>query len=129
MDQSCKIQKIDWSLYQNPAQFFTSERELGKLDPQLSMLLPTLQDIFKIKESGTKFKTKLQKLSFIQACGEQLANLPYDTKQLQKIRDFLKLKATEYKINLEKVGSLDATANFLRHSHETCICAKCQEAS
>ena len=56
------IQKIDWSLYPNPEQFFTSEREfligsiLGKLDPQLSMLLPLLQDIFKIKESGTKLK-------------------------------------------------------------------------
>ena len=50
------IQKIDWSLYQNPEQFFTSEPEfligsiLGKLDPQLSMMLPTLQDIFRIKD-------------------------------------------------------------------------------
>ena len=45
------IQKIDWSLYTNPTQFFTSEREyligaiLGRLDPQLSMIFPTLQDI------------------------------------------------------------------------------------
>ena len=102
------IQKIDWSLYQNPEQFFTSEREfligsiMGKLDPQLSMMIPTLQDIFRIKESGTKFKTKLQKLAFIQACGEQLANLPYDSKQLQRIRDFLKTKAKEFKIKEEK---------------------------
>ena len=94
------IQKIDWSLYTNPTQFFTSEREfligaiLGRLDPQLSMIFPTLQDIFKIKESGTKFKTKIQKLAFIQSCAEQLKNLPYDTTQLQKIKDFFNEEST-----------------------------------
>ena len=37
------IQKIDWSLYTNPHQFFTSKREffigaiLGKLDPELAL--------------------------------------------------------------------------------------------
>ena len=59
------------------------------------MLFPTLQDIFKIKESGTKFKTKIQKLAFIQSCAEQWKYLPYDTKQLQNIKDFLKKKAQE----------------------------------
>ena len=95
-------QKIDWRLYTNPTHFFTSEREfligsiLGKMTPELSMLFPTLQDIFKIKEIGSKFKTKIQKLAFIQTCAEQLKNLPYDSKQLQKIREFLKNKAEEY---------------------------------
>ena len=52
------IQKIDWTLYTNPAQYFSSEREyiigslIGKLNPELSMMLPTLKDVFKIKESG-----------------------------------------------------------------------------
>ncbi len=54
------IQRVDFSLYTNPYQFFTSEREvilggrLGKLDPELALQLPTLQDIFKVKESGRK---------------------------------------------------------------------------
>ena len=58
------IQKVDWNLYTNPAQFFTSEGEfligslLGRLNPELSMILPTLQDIFKIKESGISFQNK-----------------------------------------------------------------------
>ena len=57
--------RMDWSLYTNPHQYFTSEREflicaiLGKLDLELAFQFPTLQDIFKIKESGTKFKTKI----------------------------------------------------------------------
>ena len=65
------IQKVDWNLYTNPAQFFTSEREfligslLGRLNPELSMILPTLKDIFQIKESGSCFKTKMAKLNFI----------------------------------------------------------------
>ena len=79
------IQKVDWSLYSNPAQFFTSEREfiigslLGRLNPELSMILPTLQDIFKIKESGSRFKTKLAKHNFIKTCADQLRALPYDS--------------------------------------------------
>ena len=62
------IQKIDWSLYTNPHQYFTSEREfligaiLGKLDPELVCQFPTLQDIFRIKESGSILKTKAQKI-------------------------------------------------------------------
>ena len=53
------IQRVDFSLYTNPYQFFTSEREfilgglLGKLDPELALQLPTLQDIFKVKESAS----------------------------------------------------------------------------
>ena len=91
------------------------------------MIFPTLQDIFKIKESGTKFKTKIQKLAFIQSCAEQLKKLPYDTKQLQNIKDFLKKKAKEYKIPLDSVVPLDVTANYLCHSPVTCNCAECQE--
>ena len=76
------IQKVDWNLYTNPAQFFTSEREfiigslLGRLNPELSMILPTIQDIFKIKESGSPFKTKMTKHNFIKICADQMRELP-----------------------------------------------------
>ena len=59
------IQKIDWRLYNNPKQFFSSEREfligslIGKLEPELALQLPTIQDIFKVKETSNKLKTKL----------------------------------------------------------------------
>ena len=75
------IQKFDWSLYTNQHQYFTSEKEfligaiLRKLDLELAFQFPTLQDIFKIKESGTKFKTKIQKIAFIQQCAEQLRKM------------------------------------------------------
>ena len=62
------------------------------------MLFPTPQDIFKIKESGTKFKTKIQKLAFIQSCAEQLSNSTYDTKQLRNIKEFFKKKAVNNSI-------------------------------
>ena len=61
------IQKVDWSLYTNPHQYFTSEREfligaiLGKLDPELAFQFPTLQDIFKIKESGQNSRQRFKK--------------------------------------------------------------------
>ena len=94
------IQKIDWSLYTNPHQYFTSERDfligaiLGKLDPELAFQFPTLQDIFRIKELGSKLKTKAQKIAFIQQCAKQFEKLPYDSTQLQKIKDFLQQKAS-----------------------------------
>ena len=79
------IQRIDWSMYQNPHQYFCSEREfllgalIGKMSPELSLNFPTLIDIFKIKESGSKFKTKAQKLAFIQQISENLKVLPYNS--------------------------------------------------
>ena len=60
------------------------------------MMLPTLQDIFRIKETSSKFKTKLAKLNFIKTCAEQLQELLYNSTQLNSIRNFLKEKATEY---------------------------------
>ena len=126
------IQKIDWSLYTNPHQFFTSEREfligatLGKLNPELALQLPTLQDIFKIKESGNKLKTKAQKIAFIQQCAEQLQKLPYDTLQLQKIKEFLQQKAVEYKIPMDPI---EIKSNFVRHTPEVCNCHDCQNIS
>ena len=75
------IQKVDWSLYTNPNQYFTSEREfligtiLEKLDSELNFQFPTLPDVFRIKESGTKFKTKIKKFAFIQQCAEQLRKM------------------------------------------------------
>ena len=109
-------------MYTNPHQYFTSEREflIG------AFTFPTLQDIFKIKESGSKLTTKAQKICFIQQCAEQLEKLPYDSTQLQKIKDFLKKKATEYKIPVE---SVDAKANYIRHTPSVCGCVECQEFS
>ena len=80
-----------------------------------------------MKEYGTKFKTKIKKLAFIQSFAQQLKNLPYDTMQLQKIKDFLKKKAQEYKIPLDNVVSLDASANYIHHTLPVCNCVECQE--
>ena len=52
------IQCIDWSLYNNDDQHYTSEREyllgglLASTDPSLALEFPTFKDIFKIKESS-----------------------------------------------------------------------------
>ena len=96
------IQKIDGSLYTNPHQYFTSEREfligaiLGKLDPELAFQFLTLQDSFRIKESGSKLKTKSQKICFIQQCAEQLEKLVYDSTQLQRTFSRRKLLNTKF---------------------------------
>ena len=79
------VQRVDWSMYVNPHQYFTSEREfllgalIGKLYPELSLNFPTLKDIFRIKESGSKMKTKAQKLAFISQIAENLKKLPYNS--------------------------------------------------
>ena len=125
------IQKIDWTLYTNPAQYFSSEREyiigslIGRLNPELSMLLPTLQDVFKIKESGTKFKTKLAKHHFIKTCSEQLKDLPYNSTQLNSIKNFLREKAHEYGIKLDEPHTLDIDVNYLRNEQTPCPCVDC----
>jgi hypothetical protein len=126
------IQKIDWTQYTNPAQYFTSEREfligglIGKLDPELALQFPTLTDIFKIKENGSKLKTKAQKLSFVQQCAESLQKLPYNSTRLEKIRDFLAKKAKDYNI---PAPVITANTNFVRHTFEPCNCVECKDLS
>jgi hypothetical protein len=106
-------------MYQNPHQYFCSEREfllgalIGKMSPELSLNFPTLVDIFKIKESGSKFKTKAQKLAFIQQISENMKALPYNSFQLNKIKNFLKKKSAEYKVIAPKI---EVDANFVRHA-------------
>ena len=113
------VQKIDWSLYTNPRQFFTSEREfllgalIGKLTPELALEFPTMKDIFKIKESGSKMKTKAQKIAFIHQCAEQLQDLPYNSDQLEKLRAFIREKATEYKIPTKSIDCSAHSAQLL----------------
>ena len=117
-------------MYVNPHQYFCSEREfllgglIGKLDPELSLAFPTLEDIFKIKESGSKFKTKSQKLAFIQQISENLKHLPYNSFQLNKIKDFLREKSADYKVT---APDIKVDANFVRHSLRTCKCKDCHE--
>ena len=102
------IQRIDFNLYVNPHQFFTSEREfilgglLSRLDPEIALQLPTLKDIFKIKESGSRFDTKLKRISFINQISDKLKDLPYDSAHLEKIKDFLKDKMQEYGLKPSK---------------------------
>ena len=130
-DSDCRyVQRIDWSLYNNPNQFFSSEREyllgalIGKLDPELSLRLPTLQDIFRVKETGNKLKTKLQKVQFIKQISENLSQLPYDSRQLQKLTDFLKSKADEYKI---PSSSVQVLSNCAVIPPSSCLCAECEQ--
>jgi hypothetical protein len=84
------IQKIIWDLYTNPHQFFSSEHEfligslIARFDPELALALPTIQDIFRVKETGNKLKTKAQKIQFLKQLSENLKDLPYDSRQLQK---------------------------------------------
>ena len=124
------VQRIDWGMYQNPHQYFCSEREfllgalIGKLSPELSLTFPTLMDVFRIKESGSKFKTKAQKLAFIQQISENLKALPYKSFQLNKIKEFLRKKSAEYKVN---TPDIDINANFVRHTPRICQCKDCHE--
>jgi len=117
-------------MYQNPHQYFCSEREfllgalIGKMSPVLSLNFPTLVDIFKIKESGSKFKTKAQKLAFIQQISENLKALPYNSFQLNKIKNFLRKKSAEYKVIAPKI---EVDANFVRHAPRICQCKDCHE--
>ena len=122
------IQKIDFNLYVNPNQFFTSEREfilgglLSRLDPELALQLPTLKDIFKIKESGSRFDTKVKRLNFINQISEQLKDLPYDNNHLEEIKDFLKEKIQEYGLKPNK--RVQAGAVTFKREH-TCVCPEC----
>ena len=68
-------------------------------------------------------KTKAQKIAFVQQCAEHLKKLPYNTMQLQRIKDFLREKATQYNI---PVKCLDASANLVRFTPPICTCVDCQ---
>jgi hypothetical protein len=51
-------------------------------------------------------------------------NLPYNSFQLNKIKDFLREKSAEYKVT---VPDIKIDANFVRHSPRTCQCKDCHE--
>ena len=83
------IQKLDWSQYQNINQKMTSKREfiISRLlnhRPDNALKLQTLRDIFQIKEKVNHYKTRAQKLFFLQRCHEQLA-FPTIIKSWRKI--------------------------------------------
>ena len=66
-------------MYQNETQLMTSGREfiIGALlnhRPDTALKLHTLSDIFKLKSKGGHYKTRAQKLLFLQRCLTILKN-------------------------------------------------------
>jgi hypothetical protein len=51
-------------------------------------------------------------------------NLPYNSFQLNKIKDFLREKYAEYKVT---VPDIKIDANFVRHHPRICQCKDCHE--
>ena len=119
-----RIQKIDWSLYTNPGQFFTSEREyllgalIGRLDPELALSLPTIQDVFRIKETAGKIKTKAEKIKLISEITTNLKDLPYNSQQLAEVMKFLRSKAVQHKLPANQLPALVSQVSI----HKPPIC-------
>ena len=72
----------------------TSEREFiisSLLNHSLytALKLRALHNIFQIKGKGGHYKTRAKKLLFLQSCHEQLALLPYNTQELEKIKQLI----------------------------------------
>ena len=117
--------------YNNDDQHYTSEREyllgglLATTDPSLVLEFPTFKDIFKIKESSGGFKTKAQKLAFINELGIILKDLPYSYHNLKKIQAFLEeqRKMNDYKVSRVQLR----TANIFLFNPAQCSCAECEK--
>ena len=94
------VQRVNWNLYINNSQLFTSEEEflhaglLGILHPELVLEFPTFKDIFRIKTK--RFKTNISKLNFIRECADSLKHLPRNSAQLANLIAFLKKKMAFY---------------------------------
>ena len=85
----------------------TSQREyvidaLLNHDPDTSLKLRTLSDIFHIKNKGGHFRMRSQKIQFLQKCHEQLKTLKYDSKELEEIRQFINIQSVELGLNKDK---------------------------
>ena len=52
--------------------------------------------------------------------------MPFNTTQLQKIKDFWRKKAEEYNIKLDENVPLEINAHYLRHFPTPCHCVECQ---
>ena len=98
---------------------------MASRDPSLALDFPTFKDIFKIKESSGSFKTKAQKLAFINELGNILKDLPYDSHNLQKIQSFLEdqRKKNDYKVS--RVQPI--TAHIFLFNPGECTCPECQK--
>ena len=87
------ISKVDPSQYNNPHQIFTSEREfvLAALlkNPSLITSFQSFQDVFAIKSSSSKYKTKAARLQFFNELSDKLKDLPVCKKTSEEIRTFL----------------------------------------
>ena len=114
-----------------PKSNFFFEREfligslIAKFDPELALTLPTIQDVFRVKETSNKLKTKSQKIQFLKQLSENLRDLPYDTQQLQKVMDFLRTKAQEYKIPPPEPITVTVATNLMTFEHPDCFCKDC----
>ena len=125
------IQKVDWELYANKKQTMTSEREyviaaLLNHDPDTSLKLRTLSDIFNIKNKGGHFRMRSQKIQFLQKCHEQLKTLKYNSKELENIKQFINTQSVELGLNKDqKIPIHFLTSNPDR----SCNCLYCKNVT
>ena len=108
-----------------------SEREfviasLLNHSPDTALKLHTLRDIFQIKGKGEHYKTRAQKLLFVQRCHEQLALWPYKTQELEKIKQFIDDHSEDLKLKKD----LPANVHYLKSAPvKPCACAECSQIS
>ena len=110
---------------------FTSEREfiLGSLlshTPETVFKLATWNDLLDLKQKGNHFKTKLQKIAYLNKCHQALINLPYNTLELEKIRQHIETQSRDPNKCSGYSDSKNITSNFILASTETCLCSECK---
>ena len=86
--------KVDFKLYNDQQQLYALETEfiLGALlnqDPDTVFKLYTWRDLLTIKEKARHFKTKANRIQFLQKCQKELEHHPFNSIELQKIRSFI----------------------------------------
>ena len=122
------VMRVPWDLYTNDSQIFTSEAEfiLGSLvssiNPNLALNLPTFKDLFRIKNK--RFRTKAEKLKFLQTCVTAFKDLPYNPSQLQKLVSFLQDQAKKANLS-DKISFPDIQANICVMQPSACQCVEC----
>ena len=79
-----------------------------------------------MKQKGNHFKRKLQKIAYLNKCHQALIKLPYNTIELEKIRQHIETQSRDLNKRYSYSDSKKINSNFILASSETCPCSECK---
>ena len=76
-----------------------------------------------IKKKAGHFKTKSLQMEFLAKCKKELEKLPYNSQELEKIKDFINKGTEDLKI---RKSTADVNFTYIKQKKKDCHCNECK---